>query len=122
MKNIFIQSGRSLRMAVVGMMLCLGATAFAKDIKTLVLTTTPPMHCESCELKIKKNLRFIKGVKEIQTDVEAQTVTIQYDAEKVSADELKKSFAKIDYTVEEIKLAAKEADKHECSCCKTKEK
>ena len=41
----------------------------AKYIKTLVVTTTPPMHCRSCENKIKGNLRFKKGVKKIETSI-----------------------------------------------------
>uniref|UniRef100_UPI004026F15A hypothetical protein n=1 Tax=Prevotella sp. TaxID=59823 RepID=UPI004026F15A len=35
---------------------------FAKDIKTVVFTTTPQMHCAACENKIKSNLRFEKGL------------------------------------------------------------
>ena len=33
-------------------------TTIAKDIKGLTLTTTPQMHCEGCENKIKNALRF----------------------------------------------------------------
>lgn len=42
------------------------------------------MHCENCENKIKGNLRFEKGIKEIVTHIDAQTVTIKYDADKTS--------------------------------------
>ena len=35
-------------------------TAFGKDIKTVVFKTTPEMHCNNCEKKIKNNLRFEK--------------------------------------------------------------
>ena len=38
-------------------------TAFGKDIKTVVFKTTPEMHCNNCETKIKNKLRFEKGVK-----------------------------------------------------------
>ena len=62
--------------------------ASAKDIKTLVVTTTPQMHCANCENKIKNNLRFEKGVKKIDTNVAAQTVTIEYDADKTKAEDL----------------------------------
>ena len=58
--------------------------ASAKDIKTVVLTTDPQMHCESCEKRIKENIRFEKGIKKIVTDVEHQTVTITYDADKTT--------------------------------------
>lgn len=70
---------------------------FAKDIKTVVLTTTPQMHCESCENKIKGNLRFEKGVKKIETSIQDQTVTIEYDADKTSADKLIEAFKKFGY-------------------------
>ena len=60
--------------------------ASAKDIKTVVLTTVPQMHCENCEKRIKENIRFEKGVKKIVTDVEHQTVTITYDADKTTVE------------------------------------
>ena len=47
-------------------------TAMAKTIKTTVFTTSPQMHCENCENKIKGNLRFEKGVKKIVTDIDSQ--------------------------------------------------
>ena len=38
--------------------LAIASVCFAKDIKTVVLTTNPQMHCENCEKKIKDNIRF----------------------------------------------------------------
>ena len=32
-----------------------------KNDSTVVFTTTPQMHCSSCEAKIKDNLRFERG-------------------------------------------------------------
>ena len=73
-------------------------TALAKDIQTVVVTTTPQMHCESCENRIKNNLRFEKGVKKIETNIEKQTVTITYDADKTTIENLLKGFEKFNYT------------------------
>ena len=58
--------------------------SFAKDLKTVVFTTTPQMHCEACENKIKSNLRFEKGIKAIETSVPDQTVKVKYDADKTT--------------------------------------
>ncbi|MBQ9285712.1 MAG: heavy-metal-associated domain-containing protein [Bacteroidaceae bacterium] len=77
-------------------------TLCAKDIKTLVVTTQPQMHCENCEKKIKGNLRFEKGVKKIETDVERQRVTIIYDADKAKADDLIKAFDKFGYKARKV--------------------
>ena len=70
--------------------------------KRVVFTTTPQMHCESCEQKITGNLRFVKGVKIIQTNIAQQTVTITYDSTKCSTKDLVKAFKKIKYTVKEV--------------------
>ena len=51
--------------------------ALAKDIETVVFTTQPQMHCSNCEAKIKKALRFEKGVKDIVTNVPRQTVMVK---------------------------------------------
>ena len=75
----------------------------AKDIKTLTLTTTPQMHCANCEAKIKNQLRFEKGVKRIETNVEKQTVQIQYDADRIQSDQLIKSLSKIGYKAQPVK-------------------
>lgn len=81
----------------------IASTAMAKTIKTVVVTTTPQMHCENCENKIKGNLRFEKGVKKIETNVEQQTVTVTYDADKTTVDKLLKGFTKFGYTARELK-------------------
>ena len=94
-------------------------TVAGKDIKTLVLTTNPQMHCESCENKIKNNIRFEKGVKSIETDIAAQTVTIVYDADKTTEDAIIQAFAKINYTVRKVGCGEAVVHSHEHEgCCK----
>ncbi|MBP5688659.1 MAG: heavy-metal-associated domain-containing protein [Muribaculaceae bacterium] len=88
-------------------------TGFAKDIKTLVVTTTPQMHCENCESKIKGNLRFEKGVKNIETSISNQTVTIEYDADKSSAENLMEAFKKFGYEAQPV-TSTKEDDDKKC--------
>ena len=90
--------------------------ASAKDIKTVVLTTDPQMHCEGCEKRIKENIRFEKGIKKIVTDVEHQTVTITYDADKTTVENIIKGFEKINYNARELKDDEKvnPAEKEEC--------
>lgn len=84
-------------------MMLFAVVTFAKDIKTVVVTTTPQMHCDACENKIKGNLRFEKGVKAIETNIEKQTVTIKYDADKTTVSKLLKGFEKFNYTARELK-------------------
>ncbi len=93
----------------VAAMLLGAASLAAKDIKTIVLTTTPQMHCSSCEEKIKKNIRFEKGVKTIETSVTEQTVKITYDADKTTPERLQKGFKKIGYDTRVVKEGEKAA-------------
>lgn len=69
----------------------------AQSIKEVVFATEPDIHCESCVNKIKNNLRFEKGVKAINPDLQTKLVTIQYDSEKTNPENLIKAFAKIKY-------------------------
>ncbi len=68
-----------------------------KELRILVLTPTPQMHCESCENKIKKNMRFEKGVKRVETNIEKQEVTITYDPSKNTVEGLQAGMKKIGY-------------------------
>lgn len=86
------------------------AAALAKDIKTFCVTTNPQMHCANCENKIKNNLRFEKGVKDIATDIPSQTVTVSYDSDKTNEANLTAAFGKIGYQVTK-KQAAQKDDK-----------
>lgn len=70
--------------------------------KRIIVTTTPQMHCQSCEEKIMGNIRFVKGVKIIQTSIAQQTVTITYDSTKCSYKDIEKAFKKIKYSIKEV--------------------
>ena len=84
-------------------MMLTAVVGLAKDIKTAIFTTNPEMHCESCENKIKGNLRFEKGIKSIKTDLKSKTVTIQYDADKTNVQNIINGFKKIKYEAKEVK-------------------
>ncbi len=94
--------------------LCLALAANAKDIKTVVFKTVPEMQCANCENKIKSNLRFEKGVKEIVTNLTTKEVIITYDADKTTVDKLVEGFAKINYKA--TVATGKACDKG--NCCK----
>ena len=85
--------------------LALATACYAKDIKTVVLTTSPQMHCANCEKKIKDNIRFEKGIKSIKTNLDDKTVTIEYDADKTSVENIIEGFKKITYEATEVKPA-----------------
>ena len=109
---------KKFNMIMAAMMIA--ATGFAKDIKTAVFNTAPEMHCNSCENRIKNGLKFEKGVKDIKTDLETKTVTIEYDADKTNVENLVAAFAKIDYKATEAGKGAAAGEKKMGGCCKKK--
>ena len=78
----------------------LAVSAFAQgEADTLVVSTSPAMHCEGCEKKIKSNIRFVKGTKKIQTSVPRQSVTIIYDGRKATYTDYVAAFKKIGFDI-----------------------
>lgn len=91
------------KLLCVALMLIAAVSAVvAKDIKTLVVTTDPEMHCQSCEKRIKNYFKFEKGIKKIETSLEHQAVKLTYDADKTTKEKLLKGFAELEFDVKEI--------------------
>ena len=88
--------------------LAFASVCFAKNIKTVVLTTNPEMHCTGCEKKIKENIRFEKGIKSIKTNLNTKTVTIEYDDDKTTVPAIIEGFKKIKYEAKEVKPTKKD--------------
>lgn len=91
-------------MSIVLMMTFLGAgNAMAKDdtkkVETVEYSLTPAPHCQNCVNKIKGNLRFEKGVKNIEVDLEKKSVRISFSPKATSEEKLKEALKKIGYTV-----------------------
>lgn len=76
--------------------LLVSASAMARDIRTVTFKVQQ-MECPNCENKVKKNIRFEKGVKSITTNVGQRTVSIVYDADKTTASRLQAAFRKFKY-------------------------
>lgn len=94
------------------LLITLGAiTATAKDGKegnvTVELALQPAPHCQNCVNKIKGNLRFEKGVKAIDVDLQKKTVIVTYSPKATNVANLEKALKKIGYT----------ANPYTASCC-----
>ena len=99
-----------MRTKVLFIALAFVSVCFAKNIKTVVLTTNPQMHCANCEKKIKDNIRFEKGIKSIKTNLDNKTVIIEYDADKTTVPAIIEGFKKIKYEASEVKPAPQKMD------------
>ena len=97
---------RTMKKIIITMALAIvSITTFAQKAKsadTLQITTIPQMHCSNCEKKIKGNIRFVKGVKKIDTSISNQTVTIVYEPKKSNYQDFVKAFENIGYSIEKV--------------------
>jgi len=64
-------------------------------LKNVVFLTT--IECENCARKVRENVSFEKGVRDLKIDVPSKTVGIQFDANKTDTLTLKKSINKLGY-------------------------
>lgn len=85
------------KLVLLAFALFLAVISHAQTIKEVVFRTEPEIECQNCVNRIKSNLRFEKGVKAINPDLNTKLVTIQYDSEKTDVEKLQKGFQKIGY-------------------------
>lgn len=76
--------------------LCAAALAIAAN-PSVDFNVSPKLNCHKCEMKIKKNLRFEKGIKKINVDIPANTVTVEYDSTKTTPAKISEALQKIGY-------------------------
>lgn len=63
--------------------------------KTVVFCST--VDCEHCEKKVKENISFEKGVKDLSVDLTDQTVKIVFDESKTDTTKLANAIRKLGY-------------------------
>lgn len=88
------------------LMICIALLFGAAQLRQLVVTPTPQMHCQSCENKIKNQLALEKGVQKVVTNLTDQTVTVTYNARKTNKETIIKSLGEVGYTCKVVKDVA----------------
>jgi len=96
----------------------------AKGSEKIVIKTTIYCdhcnECESCGQFLRKELKFIKGVKFATLDVKAMTFTIEYNTSKTNPAEIRNAISKLGYDADDIKAEPTAYQKLD-GCCKKPE-
>lgn len=58
------------------------------------------LDCENCAKKIRENVSFEKGVKDLKVEVKDKTVKVVYNGSKNDSQKLAKAIEKLGYKVE----------------------
>lgn len=106
---------KKILVLIVSVLLVANAYAGNKKKNVSEVTFKVEMDCQSCVNKIKKNIPFEKGVRDLEVNFEAQTVKIKYRDDKTSKDKLIMVFEKMKFKAEELKEG--ECVKPQAKCC-----
>ena len=60
------------------------------------------LHCENCVKKVRENISFEKGVKDLHICMEDQIIAVKYDASKTNEETLKKAIVKLGVEVKGV--------------------
>jgi copper chaperone CopZ len=91
-----------------------------KSDNSIVTFHISNMHGEHCQSIIEKNIGLEKGVKDLKFDLEAQKVTVVYNAQKTNVETLKKALEKLGYEAKALDSAAVEVKQVKAKCCSSK--
>ena len=62
--------------------------------------SVPEIHCEQCVKAIDNVVGTLPGIQKVTTDVATKTVSLRYDSEQVSLEQVRASLDDAGYTVE----------------------
>ena len=85
------------RIAAISLLSLLSVMPMLAERVSVEYTVNPPMSCQNCVDKIKTNMRFEKGIKKVNPQLELQVVEIEYDDTKTNPEAIRNAFAKIGY-------------------------
>jgi copper chaperone CopZ len=107
----------TLIIILVALMAFTTTTAVASDIQVSVeqikkqpkkkaeikeVTFKVHLHCENCVKKVRENISFEKGVKDLHICMEDQIVAVKYDASKTNEETLKNAIVKLGVEVKGV--------------------
>lgn len=94
---------KTLLIAVAALLLAgvSGESKTAKPVLKKVVYCTD-LDCENCAKKIRENVSFEKGVKDLSVDVPTKAVEIQFDSNKTDTTQLRKALNKLGYEAKVI--------------------
>jgi copper chaperone CopZ len=94
MKKIIIMVMAAL-MAMPAIAMADNKPAKKKKGEIKEVTFVVEFDCENCAKKIRENVAFEKGVKDLKVTLDTRTVALKYDAAKTNVETLRKAIEKL---------------------------
>lgn len=83
--------------------------ASPKKTETVVFVSN--MHCENCVKKVTDNISFEKGVKDLDVNLEKNTIKVTFDSSKNTKEKLAAAIKKLGYNAVESKESSAPSQK-----------
>jgi copper chaperone CopZ len=99
-------------MAIPAVSMAAEQSSKKKKAELKEVTFVVDFDCENCAKKIRENVSFEKGVKDLKVTLENKTVALKYDAAKTSEETLKTSIEKLGYPVKGVAAPAQQTEKN----------
>lgn len=71
--------------------------ASAQKKKLEEVTFSCNLHCNSCVNKVKENISYERGVKDLKVSLDEQSIYVKFDPSKTSVEKLQKAIGKLGY-------------------------
>ena len=88
-----------------------------KKKKTETVKIKTSAECDMCKERLETALAYTAGVKKSDLDIESQIITVTYNPNKITADEIRKVIAKTGYDADDVKADHAAYDQLP-DCCK----
>lgn len=110
---------KNLKLIITVLVLIFTVTAVnaqKKKTETIVINTTSAV-CDMCKETIETALAYEKGVKSSNLDVKKKTITVKYNPEKTTPEQIRKVISETGYDADDVKANPEAFNKLE-ECCK----
>lgn len=91
--------------------------AWTQNAKTELVVIQTNGVCGTCKQKMEQNVPYFKGVTDFSYDEVTSKVSVAYNPNKTSADEIRKGISKLGYDADDVKADPKAREKLP-ACCK----
>lgn len=89
----------------------------AQDVTTAELKIKTSAVCDMCKETIEKYMAFEKGIKKSVLDVDSKILTVAYNPQKITPEQIRKAVSKSGYDADDVPADPKAYKKLD-ACCK----
>jgi periplasmic mercuric ion binding protein len=108
---------KTLGTVMMALVMLISKNTIAQEATTAEIKIKTSATCDMCKETIEKNLAFEKGIKKSVLDVDSKILTVTYNPNKITPEQIRKAVAKTGYDADDVPADPKAYKKLD-ECCK----